>query len=352
MPALARRMLDRIPSGVAPELITAFNSFGLKYALRRRSSADATKVFLDANQRFCQLVCKSAWKDIPAVFTFNAAGLEILERAQREGRYRVMEQTIAPSRIERQLLAEEARRFPHWQKIPEDDAAEAYMLREEAEWKVADRILCGSTFVAEGVRSCGGPTARCEVVPYGIDLCRPISTRRSKNHTRAPGPLRVLTVGAVGLRKGAPYVLEAARLMKAEAQFRMVGAIEVQPEAERELREALELAGPVPRAELEKHFRWADVFLLPSLCEGSATVTYEALAAGLPVVCTSNTGSVVRDELDGYIVPVRDVDSIVRVLCHVRNDDVRQRMSLSATLRASEFTLESYRHRLIKALSK
>lgn len=350
LPALVRRMLDRIPSGVAPGLITAFNRFGIEYALRRRSGADATQVFLEANRKFCELVCKSGWGDATAVFTFNAAGLEILQRAKREGLHAVMEQTIAPSRIERQLLAEEARRFPHWQTIAEDEAAEAYMLREEAEWQAADRILCGSTFVAEGVRACGGPAERCVVVPYGVDPWLSTPTAGASNGTRVPGPLRVLTVGAVGLRKGSPYVLEAARQMKGEALFRMVGAVEVQSEVEHELRAALELTGPVPRSEIAEHFRWADVFLLPSLCEGSATVTYEALAAGVPVVCTNNTGSVVRDALEGYIVPIRDVDSIVRALCQVQNPEVRQRLSQSATVRARDFTLENYRHRLLEAL--
>src|SRR5208283_380502 len=111
-------------------------------------------------------------------------------------------------------------------------------------------------------------------------------------------PLRVLTVGTVGLRKGSPYVLEAAKQLTGKAVFRMVGGIGVTREAETQLREHLELTGAVSRNEIAKHFEWADVFLLPSICEGSATVTYEALAHGLPVICTPNTGSVVRDGME------------------------------------------------------
>src|SRR5476651_1578591 len=96
------------------------------------------------------------------------------------------------------------------------------------------------------------------------------------------GPLRVLTVGAVGLHKGSPYVLAAARQLRHGATFRMVGQIKGRPAAVAQLRVAVELCGPVPRSEMLAHFQWADVFLLPSLCEGSATVAYEALACGLP----------------------------------------------------------------------
>ena len=47
----------------------------------------------------------------------------------------------------------------------------------------------------------------------------------------------------------------------------------------------------------------ADVFVFPSLFEGSAVVTYEALACGLPSVVTPSAGSVVRDGAEGFLVP-------------------------------------------------
>lgn len=115
----------------------------------------------------------------------------------------------------------------------------------------------------------------------------------------------MLTVGAVGLRKGSPYVGGVSRLLAGEVEFRMVGPLELLPEAQKKLAASVELTGPIPRSEMRKQFEWADVFLLPSLCEGSAISVYEALAAGLPVICTENTGSVVRNGIDGYIVPIR-----------------------------------------------
>ena len=50
----------------------------------------------------------------------------------------------------------------------------------------------------------------------------------------------------------------------------------------------------------------ADVFAFPSLFEGSAVVTYEALACGLPSVVTPESGSVARDGVDGFVVPSGD----------------------------------------------
>ena len=113
----------------------------------------------------------------------------------------------------------------------------------------------------------------------------------------------------------------------------------------------MELTGPVPRSEVLAQYAWADVFFLPSLCEGSATVTYEALACGLPVVCTPNTGSVVRDGIDGFVVPMRDAAAMADRLLQFHQDrDLLESASEQARQRASEFTLEAYRTRLKQAL--
>jgi glycosyltransferase involved in cell wall biosynthesis len=157
-------------------------------------------------------------------------------------------------------------------------------------------------------------------------------------------------VGTVGLRKGAPYVLEAAKTMRGRAEFRVIGSVKVQNALRRELMASLDLRDRVPRSEMPNHFAWADVFLLPSLCEGSATVTYEAMGAGLPVVCTSNTGSLVRDGIDGFIVPVRDTKAIMTCLDALLDPVLRARMSVEARQRARDGTVEAYGKRLVAAL--
>ncbi|HEY9346513.1 MAG TPA: glycosyltransferase family 4 protein, partial [Inquilinus sp.] len=156
-----------------------------------------------------------------------------------------------------------------------------------------------------------------------------------------------------GLRKGTPYVLEAARRMRGLADFRMVGRGAVPSAACAGLDGVVQFTGPIPRLEIIAQYAWADVFLLPSVCEGSATVTYEALAAGLPVITTPNTGSVVRDGTDGFVVPIRDVDAIVQSLHLLRADRARlSEMSHNAKLRAQDFDLAGYGRRLCDALGK
>jgi glycosyltransferase involved in cell wall biosynthesis len=99
------------------------------------------------------------------------------------------------------------------------------------------------------------------------------------------------------------------------------------------------------------HYGWADVFVLPSLCEGSATVCYEALASGLPVITTPNAGSVVRDGIDGFIVPIRDAEAIAaRLEMLISDPRILDQMSGNAALRAAEFTVKKYGERLLSTV--
>ncbi len=349
-PAGVRRLRGRVPEGIPARKIRAFSGFGWQYARRRsaaRTAEEQTAVYLWAGRRFGELIVRQGLGDAGGVYTFNSAGLEVLRAGRQRGLRTVMEQTIAPREVEQRLLSEEDRHYPGWEPRSSATGAVAeYCARERAEWDEAELIVCGSEFVREAIGAGGGPVERCVVVPYGVDGRFAAPERRAVR-----GPLRVLTVGTVGLRKGSPYVLEAARRMGPRAEFRLIGSVGVSGTAAQELRRHVQLPGPIPRTEIVKQFAWADVFLLPSLCEGSATVTYEALRCGLPVICTPNTGSVIRDGVEGFLVPVRDARAIVDRLEVLAGAPRRLReMGQAACRRAQEFTLECYRDRLLTAL--
>ena len=217
-PPAVCRLLARGTRAVPATKTTAFNAFGLEYVRRLRRSRNATEstgTYLWAGREFCRLSVAQGFGAAGAVFTYNSAGLELLQAAKIKGLKTVMEQTIAPKRIETEILLEEFARYPDWEAAQgRDELAAEYGQREAAEWQAADLILCGSEFVAEGIARCGGPVGKCAVVPYGVDMPEPKSEIRNPKSEIRDRPLRVLTVGTVGLRKGSPYVLAAAKQLK------------------------------------------------------------------------------------------------------------------------------------------
>ena len=142
-----------------------------------------------------------------------------MRAAKQIGLKTVMEQTIAPRAVELEILAEAAQCYPGWAiTMPSGPHINHFIAREEEEWTYADLILCGSEFVYNAVVSRVGPVDKCRLVPYGVD-----NLFHLDRGPRRPGPLQVLTVGEVGVRKGSPVVWEAAEIVAEQARFRMVG---------------------------------------------------------------------------------------------------------------------------------
>ena len=115
--------MNRYPEQIPQALTTAFNGLGLTYAWRRRGvrlRSELTRIFLATNRDFCRRVCRCDWAGAEAVYTFNAAGLEILEQARRRGLRTVCEQTIAPYAFEQRILAEERALHPAWETVDQD----------------------------------------------------------------------------------------------------------------------------------------------------------------------------------------------------------------------------------------
>jgi glycosyltransferase involved in cell wall biosynthesis len=165
----------------------------------------------------------------------------------------------------------------------------------------------------------------------------------------APEIGRLLFAGSANVRKGIHYLARAATLLKGHCSVVVAGNV-----SETVLRHPaasdLIFLGHLSKSEMALEFARADVFVLPSLAEGSASVTAEALGAGLPVVTTQAAGSIVRDGIDGIIVPERDPHAVVEaVLSIVHDRDKRNAMGLAARERAQAFTWDAFADKVIEA---
>src|SRR5207245_11203657 len=131
-------------------------------------------------------------------------------------------------------------------------------------------------------------------VRYGI--ARERFSPRQRGTPHASGKLHILFAGSVNLRKGAQYLLEALqRLNSSQVEARFAGTLALDPARLKPYQRTATFLGSVPRNKMMGLYDWADVFVLPSICEGSALVTYEALASGIPLIATPNTGAWIRE---------------------------------------------------------
>jgi len=137
---------------------------------------------------------------------------------------------------------------------------------------------------------------------------------------RAGNPVEVLFVGWLIEAKGVRELLQAARGLP-EARFTLIGPPEPSFAAtiEAELRGLGDRVCVLPvqsREEVFRHYRDADIFVLPTWREGFPNVVIEAMATGLPVVATpvGAIAEIIEDDRSGLLVPVRDAASLEAAL--------------------------------------
>jgi len=211
------------------------------------------------------------------------------------------------------------------------------------EYDLADLLVVLSETAAETFRVQGFPEEKLFYLPRGVDVDR-----------FKPGPrpevFRAIFSGALIERKGIHHLLEAwHRLNLAKAELWLVGSVhdEAKPHLKKFWRDNIRVIGFAKNP--EQYLSQSTVHVFPSQCEGSAKVTYEAAACGLPQITTRESGDVVVDGVEGMIIPPANVDALADAIRHLYDHpEIVERMSVAARRRVVEnFTWDHFRERLL-----
>ena len=282
------------------------------------------------------------------VIGHDGSALHTARAAREIGALSVLNQVIGHLEHGLELAREEAALAPLFaESMP--DSPSWIIQRHRDELIETDAILVPSEYVRQTLVTRGVAAAKIAVIPYGVDVerFRPPALPRPRDR------FRLLFVGHLSQRKGIGYLLEAAQRLRhlPGIELVLVGRKVGADAAFAPYAGLFRYVPHVPFHEVHALFQDADILVYPSLHEGSAFVTYEALASGLPVVTTWNAGSVVRDGIEGFIVPIRDVQALVDRLERLyRDPTLRQTMGEAARKRALDFTWAAYRKRVAAQL--
>jgi glycosyltransferase involved in cell wall biosynthesis len=286
--------------------------------------------------------------DFSTIYSFDIQALETFSEFSKHGKRLILEQCVAPRRTQIELIDQFA--IDKSDKVYQFNRSQLNVLacREELEWQMADKIICPSSYVKNELCRFGVPENKIYVVPYGFTSnnteIENISITDNSEKTRA------IFVGSIDQRKGLQDLIPVVQKMNGKITLDVYGKAHGD--------DILGIAqsyvnyhGKLPFLQLEEAYKRADVFVLPSYLEGSATVVYEAMSFGLPCVVTHETGSVVRDEVDGFIIRAGDIDALADRLQRLASDpNLRVRMGRAAMERSKEFTLSKYAERLNGAI--
>lgn len=338
-----------------PSIIAKTRTFdvpALRCALgswRRKGNPEARFGFqIQQSQKMGQAMAQAGFGRATHIYSMLGEGGPCLIDGKQRGLTVVSEVYIMLSA--ESIVAEERKAFPDWEpEQPDYPALRRTLAPENVLLTCSDFFVCPSAKVREDLTANWGiEPSRSAVVPYGVSPSwMPLGPK--------PVPGRVLFVGTAELRKGIHYLAMAAEQLKSrkpDYEFRIAGSVSRQIAKKPECHQ-LTFLGRVPRDRIHQEYERADVFVLPSLAEGSAEATYEAMASGVPVVTTASAGSVVRDGIDGCIVPERDSASLADAIALIcENRALREQMTIAARQRARDYTLDRYGERLIAALKQ
>jgi len=250
-----------------------------------------------------------------------------------------------PAFMERQLRGE-FERYGLPFRLGPDDPLWQLVLRDCA---AADVLLVNSTHVRDTFIAEGYPAERLAVVHLGV---REDFLRLKADYAR-PATLRLLFTGNFGVLKGAHYLLQALQLLdEAGVDYRLtVAGTNLEAArllAEFPVRGELQLVGHVPQDRLQGYLADSDIYVFPSLSEGCASSCMEALAAGLPVVTTRESGVPITDGREGLLVPAKHAAALAGAIMRLGQDEgLRAGLGrAAASLIAGGYTWDDYGRRV------
>jgi glycosyltransferase involved in cell wall biosynthesis len=284
---------------------------------------------------------------IDAIYAYEDGAATTFQAAKEQGILCFYDLPIVFYLTSRTIQMEEAERFPELATALDAVHEPTWKLeRKQQEIQLADRIFVPSSFVQHSLLKAGVKPETIHVIPFGasVDYFHP--------QPKEDKIFRVLFVGRVGPRKGVHYLLQAWQELRfPDAELLLVGINEF-PEGwlERYTQtEGIRHVPSLPHASLNRYYSSANVLVLPSLVEGLALVQLEAMACGIPLITTPNAGGsdIVTDGVEGFIVPIRDVETLKEKLewsyCHPQE---LAEMGRAARWKAEQLTWERYRQKL------
>lgn len=256
-------------------------------------------------------------------YAFTQVGLETLQWTARAGVPSIVESPNGHIAAFREIYISEMSRWCGGRFLGHPTLAMVERVVEEL--SLATRVRVSSQWAARSLEHGGVPRDRITCLQQPVDLGRYLPQPLA---TGGGGPLRVCAVGSLDLRKGFVYLLRAARQLGETGtpiSLRFVGATgdrcsRLLLERERSGLDVVVEPGD-PRPALGD----SEIFVLPTLEDGSPFAVAEAMASARPVVTTTSTGAAewVRPGETGWLVEARSEASLAAALTEAFNSRAR-----------------------------
>jgi glycosyltransferase involved in cell wall biosynthesis len=264
---------------------------------------------------------KIDYKNSSIIVGWSGFSYKTFVKAKNYNILKILERGSSHIQFQSEILSEEYKIFNIEYKIEKK-----FIEQELKEYSLADYISVPSNFSKKTFLEKGFKDEKIIVTPYGVDLIDFFPK------TKIDKTFRFIYVGQISFRKGSLYTLKAFQeLNLPESELMMIGHCEYKIKPflkEYEKNKRIKFISHVKQADLINYYNNSDVFVISSIEDGFAMVILQALACGLPVICTPNSGGseLIRNEFNGYVVPIRNINELKKKMNMLYQD--KQQLTL------------------------
>jgi len=280
------------------------------------------------------LFCRKIKSD-DIIYLWPGVSMQLIKNIKAKGNIIIIENINCHQTTSKQILDEEAKRLnivDIFQTIPQ-----AKIEFENAAISLCDYIFSPSQMVTKSLLVSGVNKDKILETSYGLTEAQQLDLTEKTENSRS---LEFVFVGRVGLRKGVHLLLEYWCAAGIDGTLKIIGPVEesikgiIEPYRHVDNIQFINFTN-----DIEAVYKSADIFVLPSLEEGSPLVTYLALGAGLPSIVSPMGGlGVVTHEKDGFVVDAHDKKGWVNTLQALANSaQLRRSQSIAAREASNKF---------------
>lgn len=295
----------------------------------------------------CDLFDRLAARELVASDVFvgwSSFSLRTLAKAKSLGAVTILERGSSHIEYQANILEEEYSKYGLKLVATHPKVVD----KELEEYAVADYISVPSLFAKRSFLEKGFSEEKIIHAPYGVDLTQFQPLKKEDNI------FRIIHCGSISLRKGCQYLIRAfLELNLPNSELWFVGTVndDMKSIINQNKDERIKYFGSKPQSSLSWFYSQADIFCLFSLEEGLAMVQAQAMACGLPIICTTNTGGedLIQEGKSGFVLRVRDVDALKsKIHFFFDNPEVREEMGIAARNRVKDaFSWGAYGERIM-----
>ena len=222
---------------------------------------------------------------------------------------------------------------------------------ERDSYKLVDYIIAPSVFVRNEIIKLGIDKDKIFVVPFGVELTEGYKKDFNKNYEK--DGIDFVFVGTINKRKGIEFLLKAwdDERFKND-RLHLCGRL--YPEVEKLLKRYNFKNVIIPGfVDTKKYLKKCDVYVFPSLLEGSSKSIYEAMNMSLPCIVTPNSGSVITEGEDGFIIKIASYKDIREKMLKIKeNTSLISKMGIKAYNNVKEYSWDAYANNIIDIYKK